>query len=179
MAAGGCATDDSTRLESWVDTARDAVAASAPTSDTMQIDPSAACGLVDEIEIGGRQPDLFGAGTAFIGEIGSRYQCAWSGDANGSANVRLEVALIDEPSDYADYTASFTQRDGNVTVPTDIGDVEVATFIPDSGRPVTTSLVAVPDEQAGIHLVVELLDSDDLDTWTAVDHAELLAQLAS
>lgn len=163
-------------IHDWFEDSRAAVATNPPDSDVMQIDPSASCELIDEFSVDGKRAELFGAGTALFGDIGTRYQCAWSGDTNGSANVRLEVVMIDNANDFDDYAALIPTRDGNTVVVTPIGDVQVASVVPaGSTRPLTTSVLVRDDEQGGVHLVVELLIDAE---WTPDQHAELLARLA-
>lgn len=173
--AVGCSSPAATpTVDDWFDAASVAIAEHPPESDVMQIDPSAPCGLVDELDIDGTPPELFGAGTAMFGASGTRYQCAWSGDQNGSANVRLEVVRIDSEADFAAYAELVPTRVGNTTVATDLGDVEVASFRPGGAqRPVVTSVLVSEDQHGGIQLVVELLGNQD---WTPRQHAELLAR---
>lgn len=178
FAAAGCnQRDGSSNIEKWFDATRRLVEQTKPGSDEMQIDASADCELVDDLDVDGRHPELFGAATARFGEVGNRYQCAWSGDSNASANVRLEVVIIDDPAAFASYASLVPTRDGDTVVSTEVGDIHVASFEPDLERPiVTTSILMVPEQQGAVQLVVELLDPV-LD-WTADDHAALLARLA-
>lgn len=170
--------DATTTIDHWFATTRTLVDEDRPTNDVLQIDPNADCELVDGIEISGKPLELFGAATARFGDVGDRYQCAWSGDANASANVRLEVVTIDEQADFDDYANLVPTRDGNTVVPTEIGDVQVASFRPDpTTPPLTTSILVDPTHRGGVHLVVELLDPDT--TFTPTDHALLLESLAS
>ena len=172
--------DDQTTVERWFDETRDVIAEVEPDSDVMQIDPDAGCLLVDEFTVEERPLELFGAGVAKFGEVGDRYQCAWSGDEDLSANVRLEVVVIDQQPDFAEYAALIPTRDDNDVISTDIGVVQVASFTPDDAeQSVTTSVLVLPEQRGGIHLVVELLDPDTARDWTAETYAELLASIGS
>ncbi len=188
LAAGavtGCSTEDETAtVERWFEITRTNVADEQPTSDELQIDPNRSCELLDEIAIEERPLELFGAATAQFGDIGGRYQCAWSGDATGDAEetaaVRLEVVVIDDPVDFRDYAALIPTREDNRVVTTDVGNVQVASFTPDgSERAVTTSILVDPAQRGGIQLVVELLDPELIATWTPETHAEFFAELAA
>ncbi|WP_148288494.1 hypothetical protein [Ilumatobacter nonamiensis] len=175
----GCAgQSDQEGVDRWFDISRERLDADDPSTDVMQINPSAPCELVDRIEIDGVELELFGSGTARFGEIGGRYQCAWSGDATGAANVRLEVVTVNDADDFADYVDLVPTRDGNTIVDTDIGQIQVASFEPDPEfPPVTTAVLVVDEQQGGVHLVVEPLGPErDL---TAKDYADLLVRLTT
>lgn len=173
----GCgAGSDSTGVDRWFEIGRARLAADVPATDLMQIDPGARCALVDRIRFDGVEPEPFGSATALFGEIGGRYQCAWSGDSTGAANVRLEVVMIDDAGDFDEYAELIPTRDGNVVVETDVGPVQVASFEPDpDAATVTTAVLVVDDQRGGIHLVVEPLGLDR--SLTAADVADLLVRL--
>lgn len=175
----GCAEQPgSDGLDRWFDISRAHLDDDDPSTDVMQIDPSAACELADSIEFDGVELELFGAGTALFGDVGGRYQCAWSGDATATANVRLEVVAIGHADDFDDYVELIPTRDGNTVVDTDLGPVQVASFEPDPDSPqVTTAVLVVDDQQGGIHLVIEPLAPDSELTPSA--YADLLVQLAT
>jgi hypothetical protein len=175
---GTASKTTTTAIDRWFATTRALVSQDKPIDDILQLDPNENCDLVDDIEIAGKRLEPFGAATAQFGNIGDRYQCAWSGDTNTSANVRLEVVIIDDPADFNDYAELISTRDGNTVVSTGIGDVQVAEYRPSpTGPPLTTSILVDATHLGGIHLVVELLDSTL--RFTPVDHARLLETLAS
>lgn len=179
LAAGACGNDEPmTPIERWFSTTRTLAEQHQPESDVMQIDPNSDCELVSEVAVADKPLELFGAATALFGQVGSRYQCAWSGDSNASANVRLEVITIDDYEDFADYKNLIPTREGNTVVATDIGNVQVASFRPDPATPLLTTSVLIDDnEQGGIHLVVEILDPSL--NFTPQDHAQLLTAIVN
>lgn len=179
VVVAGCGSSDDapSGVARWFATTRVLIEQEHPDSDVMQIDPDANCELVDTIAFDGRKPELFGAGVARFGEIGGRYQCAWSGDQNGSANVRLEVVVIDDRDDFDRYEQLVPEREGNTIVPTDLGDVHVASFQPDPNSPlIVTSVLMIREQQGAVHLVVEILHPDL--NYSPREHAQQLVQLA-
>lgn len=175
----GCGgQSDESGVDRWFDISRDRLDADDPSTDVMQIDPAAPCELVDRIEFDDAQLELFGSGTALFGEIGGRYQCAFSGDATGAANMRLEVVTVDDADDFDEYVDLIPTRDGNTIVDTAIGPIQVASFVPDPDfPPLTTAVLVVDEQQGGVHLVVEPLGPErDL---APKDYADLLVRLAT
>lgn len=180
VVATACASDEASTIETWFDTTRDIVVETEPDSDVMQIDPNQSCRLVDEFVLEEEPLELTGAAAAKFGEVGDRYQCAWSGDEDLSANVRLEVVVIDEQADFDEYAALVPTREDNEVISTDVGVVQVASFTPeDTDRSVTTAVLVLPEQRGGVQLVVELLDPETTLDWTAEEYGELLASLAT
>ena len=152
LAAGACGNDEPmTPIERWFSTTRTLTEQHQPDSDVMQIDPNSDCELVSEVTVAGKPLELFGAATALFGQVGSRYQCAWSGDSNASANVRLEVITIDDYEDFADYKNLIPTRDGNTVVATDIGNVQVAVVSARPRHAVTHDLSPDRRQRTGRH----------------------------
>lgn len=181
--ADGCADDgsgDALAVDEWISTTRDVVEKDQPDSDVLQREPNRECELVDDVEVADQNVPLYGSATSLFGEIGTQYQCTWSGADTGSAIVRLEVVLIDEPEHFDSYAELVTTREGNTRINTELGVIHVASTVPDGQtRPITTSILLEPDQNAGVHLIVELFDADAAASWSDADHAQLLVDLAT
>ena len=163
--------------QSLFDAAAVAIADAPPTTDVMQLELDQPCVMVDNFSVDARGLELVGSATALFGDIGERYQCAWSGDVDGPANIRLEVVFVEAANDFATYLDLVESRAGNEIVATSIGDVAVASFTPEAGGlPVATAIFTDRSRRAGVQLVVELVDPVLRERWAATEYADLLAR---